>query len=86
MFNIQPGQGLGFSGSKQIALGLGTPFAVIIIIVPVEQPVSVPRVGGGGAGYRGPRDGREPGDYLRRREEGEIREIILIIVKSGIIN
>jgi len=30
MFNIQPGQGLGFTGSKQIALGLGG-FEEIII-------------------------------------------------------
>ncbi|HBF43986.1 MAG TPA: hypothetical protein DDW42_10255 [Desulfobacteraceae bacterium] len=74
MFNLQPGQGLGFPGSKQIALGLGTPFTVIIIIVPVEQAVSVP--GGGIA----------PGAERRFREEREIREIILIIAKSGIIN
>ena len=74
MFNLQPGQGLGFSGSKQIALGLGTPFLVIVVTVPVEDGISRP---GGGRG---------PGDYFRRREEREIREIILIIAKSGIIN
>lgn len=28
MFNIQPGQGLGFSASKQIAFGLGTSFLI----------------------------------------------------------
>ena len=27
MFNLQPGQGLGFSGSKEIAFGLGSSFA-----------------------------------------------------------
>jgi phosphoglycerate-specific signal transduction histidine kinase len=26
VFNIQPGTGLGFTASKEIALGLGTPF------------------------------------------------------------
>lgn len=30
MFNIQPGQGIGFTGSKQIALGLGTPYDIVI--------------------------------------------------------
>jgi hypothetical protein len=28
MFNIQPGQGVGYSASKEIALGLGTGFVV----------------------------------------------------------
>jgi hypothetical protein len=74
VFNLQPGQGLGFPGSKQIALGLGTPFTVIVIIVPVEQAVSVP---GGGIG---------PGAERRFREEREVREIMLIIVKAGILN
>ena len=32
MFNIQPGQGLGFIASKEIAFGLGTPFAVAEIV------------------------------------------------------
>lgn len=30
MFNVQPGQGIGFTGSKQIALGLGTPYDIVI--------------------------------------------------------
>lgn len=29
MFNIQPGQGVGFVSSKEIALGLGTSFIAI---------------------------------------------------------
>ena len=29
MFNIQPGQGLGFSASKEIAMGLGTAFIIV---------------------------------------------------------
>jgi len=30
---LQPGQGLGFSASKQIAFGLGTPFGIVEAIV-----------------------------------------------------
>ena len=40
MFNIQPGQGLGFTGSKQIALGLGAT-VVVVIIDPSGEPVAV---------------------------------------------
>lgn len=32
MWNIQPGTGLGFVASKEIALGLGTPFTTEEII------------------------------------------------------
>ena len=32
MFNIQPGAGLGFTGSRQIAFGLGLVFEVVIVI------------------------------------------------------
>ncbi len=31
MWNIQPGQGLGFTASKEIAFGLGTGFAKVIV-------------------------------------------------------
>jgi hypothetical protein len=37
MFNIQPGTGLGFSASKEIALGLGTPFEIGEVIVEVFE-------------------------------------------------
>ena len=74
MFNLQPGQGLGFTGSKEIALGLGG-YAVAVIILPGEVP-AVSRPGGGAGVGRG----------LRKREEREIREIMVIIVKSGILN
>ena len=36
MFNIQPGTGLGFSASKEIALGLGTPWTLIIEAIKKE--------------------------------------------------
>lgn len=75
VFNIQPGQGLGFPASKQIALGLGTPFGAIIIILPAE--VALSRPGGGGPGAK---------RLWVGREDREIREIILIIAKSGILN
>ncbi len=33
MFNIQPGTGLGFSGSRQIALGLGLDISGVIVVI-----------------------------------------------------
>jgi hypothetical protein len=33
VFNLLPGQGLGFTASKEIAFGLGTPFVTIVIEV-----------------------------------------------------
>jgi len=41
-FNILPGSGLGFTGSKQIAFGLGA-MSITKIVPPVVQP--------GGGGY-----------------------------------
>ncbi len=40
MFNIQPGTGLGFTGSKEIAFGLGTPFLGGVIIAEVLRLTS----------------------------------------------
>ena len=37
MFNIQPGTGLGFAASKEIAFGLGTPFEIGEVIVEVFE-------------------------------------------------
>ncbi len=48
MFNLQPGTGLGFTGSKQIALGLGG-FADIVI-PPVIPPAPGPGPSGRGSG------------------------------------
>jgi hypothetical protein len=72
VFNIQPGQGLGFTGSKEIALGLGG-YAIVVVIVPEEAPISRP-----GAGA-------VPG-AIRRREEKEIQEIMVIILRAGILD
>ena len=47
MYNIQPGQGLGFIASKEIALGLGTGFiAAILTIIPdlIFRRTSITRV------------------------------------------
>lgn len=41
--HLQPGMGLGLTGSKEIALGLGTPYDYI-------PPVPEPDEGGGGGG------------------------------------
>jgi hypothetical protein len=37
VFNIQPGQGLGFTANKEIALGLGTTTLLEIIILRVVR-------------------------------------------------
>lgn len=72
MFNLQPGMGLGFEASKEIALGLGTPFAVIVIVVDIgTQP----------AGAVFPAIFYEKGI---RRDDQEIIELVIIIVESGI--
>lgn len=42
MFNLQPGQGLGFTGSELIAYGLGSGLAPLV----EEQPVPEYRGGG----------------------------------------
>ena len=33
MYNLQPGQGLGFGSEKEVALGLGTPFAPEVEVI-----------------------------------------------------
>ncbi len=45
MWNLLPGQGLGFTGSKEIAFGLAP---VSVTVIEPEQPVTS---GGGGGGY-----------------------------------
>lgn len=47
MFSLQPGQGLGFGASKELGLGLGTPFALRPLPEYVDQNV----YGGGGKEY-----------------------------------
>lgn len=82
MFNIQPGQGLGFTGSKQIALGLG------------EGVIDVVVFSGGGGYVSGvtpkyrPREDTDPSLAKRVRilqEDQEMLELIQVLVMSGII-
>jgi len=60
MFNLLPGSGLGFAGSKQIALGLGAVTGEIVIPPVVEPKPEIPSTGGGGR--------YDPG-YVRQRED-----------------
>lgn len=73
MFNIQPGMGLGFEASKEIALGLGTAFVVVVIVVDIgTQPA--------GAVF--------PSIFYERdirKDDQELMELIIIIIKTGMI-
>ena len=85
--------GLGFSESKEIDLGLGTPYTVVVvIIVPEEEPA--PRQGSpGGAGrYAGHvdygyREAAQRAEIQRRimQDDNEVFEIIIITLQSGLI-
>ncbi len=52
MFHLQPGTGVGFSGSREMALGLGGELGVIIPPVPpVPPPVGGGSVSAPGGGF-----------------------------------
>lgn len=93
-FNLQPGTGLGFSGSKQIALGLGTPYTVVVIVVPPVEEEEVSRQGspGGGGRYAGVVDygygeAAQKTEITRRiiQDDNEVFEIIIIALESDIL-
>jgi hypothetical protein len=65
VFNIQPGQGLGFSASKEIAFGLGTPFAVVVIVI-VD-----------GVKHEGGMIGAIPGRFVTPTQKLELRKHII---------
>jgi hypothetical protein len=68
-FNILPGSGLGFTGSKQIAFGLGA-MSITEIVPPVVQP-------GGGGYYCTVTDN----PYAKRNDDdAEIVAILTIIL------
>lgn len=75
MFNLLPGQGLGFSGSKEIAFGLG---AVTTIEVPITPPPFFP---GGGGGWGGSyyRETALVYDNAYSRDDDELLEILPIL-------
>lgn len=89
VFNLQPGTGLGFTGSKQIALGLGTPYTVIVVVVTpeVEEPTRQGSPGGiGGVGYMGDdgyREAAQKAHITRRilRDDDEVIELIIIAME-----
>jgi len=62
VFNIQPGQGLGFTGSREIALGLGTSRVGVAVIA--EQVLE-----------GGPSDKYFPTRYINNEDE-EIMTVI----------
>ena len=77
MFNIQPGQGLGQTASREIALGLGNgpgPNAVVI------QPKK-----GSGSSYDDTVRRQYEYDRRIREDDEEIIEIVKILLKHGIL-
>ena len=80
MFNLQPGQGLGFTGSELIAYGLGSGLEAL-----AEQPA--PEYHGGGM-LGGAWDELEY-DRIRHRilrEDEEMIEIIIQAILSGVLD
>lgn len=69
-FNLLPGSGLGFTGSKLIAFGLG---AVTVKEVPIVQPDLY--LGGGGGGY----STTVYDNAYSRTDDDEIVELLTII-------
>ena len=88
MFNLQPGTGLGFTGSKQIALGLGGG-EISITPEPTPQP-EIPGTGGGGRydpGYTRQREDALKETRRRRilQEDEEVVALIMAMVTEGLI-
>jgi hypothetical protein len=75
VFNLLPGGGLGFAGSKEIAFGLG---AVTAIEVPITPP---PIFSGGGGGWGGSyyRETALVYDNAYSRDDEEILELLSIL-------
>ncbi len=69
MFNLLPGQGLGFSGNNDLAFGLAPIFAA---------PLPVAKPGGGGGGGGG---SLFDNAYSKRHDDSEIVEILAILFK-----
>ena len=72
MYNLLPGQGLGFTGSKEIAFGLA-PFFAKEIEIPPE--VAVKKYYGGGGFSLNYFDN----DYSRQNDDHEVVEILTIL-------
>ncbi|MBW2032036.1 MAG: hypothetical protein JRI94_00365 [Deltaproteobacteria bacterium] len=72
MFNIQPGQGLGFTGSKQIAFGLGTFLIAAIIVVSGQRK------------YQFMSDDLEMQAALK--DDKDFLELIIIMAEAGIFD
>lgn len=74
MFNLLPGQGLGFSGSKEIAFGLGA-------VAAVEVPITPPPIFSGGGGWGGSyyRETALVYDNAYSRDDEEILELLSIL-------
>lgn len=93
MFNLQPGQGLGYTASKQMAFGLGSGLVIDEIVITVPGP-------GGGDSRKGGLSYKphyKPIDLpaedfediaLREqiiREDQELLEFIQVIMAMGIL-
>ena len=87
MFNLQPGQGLGTTASRQLAFGLGYSFEVVVGPEPIVQVL--PGVGGGHAGLWRPeyKDIKDAEWLARvRKDDEEVIELIQTIILLGILD
>ena len=78
-----PGQGL---AGGLLGFGLGS--TVIVVVIPDTHPAVIQYGGGGGAGVRADFYDQIRDDLKRQRiirDDQEIMDIIVIIVKSGIL-
>lgn len=81
MFNLLPGQGLGFSGSKEIAFGLA-PVLVSEIPIPVQPPAPpfVYSGGGGSNSFTVPWARVYDNAYSVSADDNEVVELLTIII------
>ena len=83
MFNLLPAQGLG--GAGLLAFGLAP--VVVVVVIPETHP-SVVRSSGGGMYIEDGYTDRIRHELIRQqilRDDQEIMDMIVIIVKSGIL-
>jgi len=73
LHNLLPGQGLGFTGSKEIAFGLA-PFFAKEIEIPPDIIAKRPSYGGGGFSLN-----YFDNDYSRQNDDHEVVEILTIL-------
>jgi hypothetical protein len=76
VFNLLPGQGLGFSASQELAFGLA-PVSVTEVVIPINKPSKFGPSAGGVGGFSNL--SVFDNNYSRGKDDNEIIEILSII-------